>query len=70
MDGRDTRVSAKPAEVQIAWKIGVCTVRLGSFQHFWVATGECESEFNSIWINYAGLLHFYGIRSYTFGSEY
>lgn len=39
MDGPDTTVSAKPAEVQIALKICVCTVRLNSFHHFWAATG-------------------------------
>lgn len=70
MDGRDTRGSAKAAEVQIALKICVCTVRLSSFHHFWFATGESESEFNSFGINSAGLPYYCDIRFHTFGSEY
>lgn len=70
MDGCDTRVSAKAAEVQIALKICVCTVRLSTFHHFWFATGESESEFNSFWINSSGLPCYCDIRFHTFGSEY
>lgn len=70
MDGRDTGVSAKAAEVQIALKICVCTVRLSSFHHFWFTTGESESEFNSFWINMAGLPFYCDIRFHKFGSEY